>query len=297
MSELVQAHRAGTLLLPVLLLGGLLMLIAGQLGFLSAPAPAPVPHVAPPATVVIAPRAFSYRATGEFLRDGYPEDAPLLSLAHPPALEIMTFEVGAADYARCVADGGCRAAEPRRPGAGDVPVTGVSFEDATNYARWLSEATGETWRLPTVEEWAFAAGSQAVDPVLAAETDTANPAERWLALYEKEALLGARSATPLEPRGAFGYNEFGVADMDGPVWEWTASCNSRTQLDAAGRLLSRLDSCGVRLLEGRHRTPMSYFIRDGRTGGCSVGAPPDNLGFRLVREAGLFEKLLRLLPP
>jgi hypothetical protein len=31
---------------------------------------------------------------------------------------------------------------------------------------------------------------------------------------------------------------------------------------------------------------MSYFVRDGRRGGCAVGAPPDNLGFRLVREPG-----------
>ena len=29
---------------------------------------------------------------------------------------------------------------------------------------------------------------------------------------------------------------------------------------------------------------MSAFVRDARTGGCSVGAPPDNLGFRLVKE-------------
>jgi len=29
---------------------------------------------------------------------------------------------------------------------------------------------------------------------------------------------------------------------------------------------------------------MSNFIRDGKSGGCAVGTPPDNLGFRLVRE-------------
>jgi hypothetical protein len=52
----------------------------------------------------------------------------------------------------------------------------------------------------------------------------------------------------------------------------------------------------VRFLEGRHRTPMSTFIRDGRSGGCSVGAPPDNLGFRLVREPHWYERLLQLLP-
>ena len=60
----------------------------------------------------------------------------------------------------------------------------------------------------------------------------------------------------------------------------------------SGETLSHLDSCGVRLLEGRHRTPMNIFVRDAMGGGCSVGVPPDNLGFRLVREPGFIEKLL-----
>ena len=52
----------------------------------------------------------------------------------------------------------------------------------------------------------------------------------------------------------------------------------------SGEVFSRVESCGVRYLEGRHRTAMSGFVRDARGGCCSVGAPPDNLGFRLVRE-------------
>ena len=49
------------------------------------------------------------------------------------------------------------------------------------------------------------------------------------------------------------------------------------------------ENCGVRVVEGRHRTYVSDFIRDARGGGCAVGAPPSNLGFRLVREgAGWF---------
>ena len=42
--------------------------------------------------------------------------------------------------------------------------------------------------------------------------------------------------------------------------------------------------CGIRVVEGRHRTYMSDFVRDARGGGCSVGTPPSNLGFRLVRD-------------
>ena len=29
---------------------------------------------------------------------------------------------------------------------------------------------------------------------------------------------------------------------------------------------------------------MSSFVRDGKRGGCAVGTPPENLGFRLVRD-------------
>ncbi|HEY9011110.1 MAG TPA: SUMF1/EgtB/PvdO family nonheme iron enzyme, partial [Devosia sp.] len=186
-------------------------------------------------------------------------------------------------------------AQPRRKGKGDVPVTGVNFEDANAYAAWLSRATGETWRLPTVAEWTFAAGSKASDHALGVETDPRDPAERWLAFYEKEAALGDNALLTPEPLGGFGVNEFGVADLGGSVWEWTATCGSRTVLGAAGEQLSHLDSCGLRLLEGKHRTPMNIFVRDAMGGGCSVGVPPDNLGFRLVRERGVLDGLLGLL--
>lgn len=72
----------------------------------------------------------------------------------------------------------------------------------------------------------------------------------------------------------------------------TPSCGGRTSLDAAGTEVSHLDSCGVRYLEGRHRTAVSGFVRDAQSGGCSVGAPPDNLGFRLVRERPWYAPVL-----
>lgn len=241
--------------------------------------------VAAPPTTVIASRPFSYRAGGEFLRNGYPEDGPLIRVTDPPPLEIMTFEVSNAEYDLCVANASCGPAEPRRRGgAGNVPVTGVNFEDATNYAKWLSAETGDSWRLPTIAEWAFAAGPLVVDPALRTDATANDRAGRWLASYLKESALRDLAPRPPALRGTFGFNLFGVADLAGPVWEWTSTCHSRTLLDVAGTTLSELQSCGVRIVEGRHRTAMTYFIRDGRSGGCSAGAPPENLGFRLVRQ-------------
>jgi len=290
MAHTFAQDRPAGLLLPTFLLAGLLATIGSQVGVIQLPV-AGNPGLEP-LTVTIAPRAYSYRATGEFARGTATIDGPLVTVADPAPLEIMKYQVSDADYARCVADGACRKAEPRRRGEGDVPVTGVSFNDASDYAEWLSARTGAIWRLPTVAEWTFAAGSKARDHALDIETNEKDPAERWLAYYEREARLGAGALAAPSPLGTFGENEHGVADLGESVWEWTATCGSRTTLDAAGETLTYLDSCGVRLLEGRHRTPMSAFIRDAQGGGCATGAPPDNLGFRLVKESHWWDRLL-----
>lgn len=290
MAHALVHDRPAGLLLPTLLLLGLLGAIGSQVGIINWPAVTTDPSFAP-ATVTIAPRTYSYRATGDFVRGTATIDGPLVTVSDPTALEIMKYQVSEADYARCVADGACKKAEPRRRGEGDLPVTGVSFNDANDYAVWLSAVTGATWRLPTVAEWSFAAGSKARDHALDLAVSEGDPAERWLAYYEREAKLGAGALATPSPLGAFGENEYGIADLGGTVWEWTATCGSRTTLDANGKTLTYLDSCGVRLLEGRHRTPMSAFIRDAQGGGCAIGAPPDNLGFRLVREPSWWERI------
>lgn len=291
MTHTIAYDRPAGLLLPSVLLAGLLGIVGAQLGILNLPVPGDASLR--PATASIAPRPYSYRAPGDFVRGRAVVDGPLVVVENPAPLEIMKHQVSAADYARCVADGACRKAEPRRPGEGNVPVTGVSFDDATDYALWLSAGTGETWRLPTVAEWTFAAGSKAQDPALGIETDASDPAERWLAAYDRQSALGLGAPAIPQPLGSFGENEFGVADLAESVWEWTATCDSRTALGSGEETVSSLESCGVRLLEGRHRTPMSTFIRDAQGGGCTAGAPPDNLGFRLVREPGWWARILR----
>jgi formylglycine-generating enzyme required for sulfatase activity len=276
------------LLLPATLLAALVGVVTFETGIVNLPRIGTA--IASPATTLIVPRAFSYRDTGVFQRpDGRTIDGPLLAVANPAPLDLMTYQVTAGDYARCVADGAC-AAPRQRNLAPDHPVTGVSFDDAIDYAGWLSAATGATWRLPTIAEWVFAAAENAVDPAIGATGDSDNPADAWIDAYEREAALARGETSDLGPVGSHGTNSFGLADVAGPVWEWTETCDSRTTLDPTGNIVSRLESCGVRLLEGQHRAPMSGFIRDARSGGCSTGRPPEALGFRLVREPGFIER-------
>ncbi|MDE2376126.1 SUMF1/EgtB/PvdO family nonheme iron enzyme [Bradyrhizobium sp.] len=234
-----------------------------------------------PALVEIAPGAMSYRAAGDFTRGNRQAEAPLVSLRFRKPLAIMQHQVSSADYQLCVRDGGCRALDRGVVVAPDRPAVQVSWHDAESYAAWLSRRTGEHYRLPTDEEWAFAAGSKFRDDGL--PVDTSDPSKRWISRYERESDRDL-SDTAAYPFGKFGVNEHGVLDLAGNVWEWTSTCFVRSRVDEAGRAERSTANCGVRVAEGAHRAYVTDFIRDARAGGCAAGVPPANLGFRLVRE-------------
>ena len=236
-----------------------------------------------PETVEVAPRVFLYRLAGDFRRAGQAVDAPAVTVARRSPVRIMRWQVTAEEYARCVASGNCKPTSLDALAPHDSPAANVSWSDATDFARWLSKETGYSWRLPTDEEWAFAAGSRFHDDALSISA-TADPSARWLARYAREA-DGAPQDRRLRPIGSFGENEYGLQDLSGNVWEWTNSCFVRQQLGESGNSTgASTTNCGVRVVEGRHRGYVADFIRDASSGGCAAGRPPSNLGFRLVRE-------------
>ena len=93
----------------------------------------------------------------------------------------------------------------------DKPVVGVSWHDATAYCHWLSQNTGESFRLPTEAEWERAGrgGKEGQKYPWGDEP----PWERPHPGYDLEA--GGPEAVGLtEPNG------FGLFDMSGGVHEW-----------------------------------------------------------------------------
>jgi formylglycine-generating enzyme required for sulfatase activity len=188
------------------------------------------PRLPSPETVEVTPRAFVYRLAGDFQLSGRPVDAPAVTIARRSSLQIMKRRVTAAEYDRCAATGACKPTSPQGRVAPGVPAVKVSWDDATAYASWLSKQTGYAWRLPTDEEWAFAAGSRFYDDALSTAA-TADSSARWLARYEKEAKLASQDQRP-RPAGMFGENEFGLLDLSGNVWEWTNTCFTRRSLDS-----------------------------------------------------------------
>lgn len=235
----------------------------------------------PEGAMHLASAAFSYRAAGDFSRGGRPVEGPLRELRLSGDLDIMKRQVTVAEYGRCVDDGACPKV-PGPSGRADVPVVGVSWHDASAYASWISRKTAVKHRLPTDEEWTFAGAEKARDEALPL-VDPSDPAQAWIARYEAESARDRPKNGAPQQGGTFGTNSNGLDDLAGNVWEWTDTCFVRAALDGGQERITNTN-CGVRVVEGAHRTYMTDFIRDPKSGGCAQGVPPSNLGFRLVVE-------------
>lgn len=113
----------------------------------------------------------------------------------------------------------------------DHPVLNVSWNDAVAMARWLSEKEGRKYRLPTEAEWEYAcnAGQSTLFPIgndpvaldLTANVFDASSAKLW-PQWKQYARPGDDTFPFTAPVGSFEPNTFGLYDMAGNAWEWTA---------------------------------------------------------------------------
>jgi formylglycine-generating enzyme required for sulfatase activity len=97
------------------------------------------------------------------------------------------------------------------------PVTRVSWNDAQAYVGWLSERTGESYRLPSEAEWEYACRAATTTRYSWGDEITPQNAN-YCWNDEKARLLGAVGGTT--EVGKFGANPWGLCDMSGNVLEW-----------------------------------------------------------------------------
>ena len=94
------------------------------------------------------------------------------------------------------------------------PVWGVSFNDAETYTKWLTKKFQGSYRLPTEQEWEYAARGKSIK-----EYPFGNKFNSSLC-NTKEANI--KHTTPVN-KYEDGISEFGLFDLAGNVEEWTMS--------------------------------------------------------------------------
>ena len=187
-------------------------------------------------------------------------------------------EVTFDDWDKCVDDGGCKyRPDDRAWGRGDRPVINVSWLDAKEFVAWISQKTGQTYRLPSEAEWEYAAR---------AGTDT----PYW---WGRDA--GSRQANCREcgtgqseqtlPVGTFKPNPFGLYDTAGNAAEWAEDCWNDNYVGAPTDGSPWLTGqCRLRVLRGGSFDSQTSYTRSMARFRYDSDVRYSANGFRVVRE-------------
>lgn len=222
---------------------------------------------------------------GEFMMgspDGeegrYPREGPQHKVKIARPFAVGKYEVTFEEWDGCVAAGGC----PYSPGdagwgRGRRPVINVSWEDAQTYVRWLSEETGNGYRLLSEAEWEFAAR---------AGTTTCyswgnEPGENHANFLASGSPWSGKRTSKVS---CFAPNEFGLHDMIGNVWEWVQDCRNDSY-DGAPVDGSAWESgdCSRRVLRGGHWVSEPVIARVASRGYGIARHRLSIAGFRVAR--------------
>jgi formylglycine-generating enzyme required for sulfatase activity len=198
-----------------------------------------------------------------------------IEIAQP--FTVAKYDVTFAEWDACVAVGGCPPAADSGFGRATRPVINVSWNEAKQYAVWLSQMTGQPYRLLSEAEFEYAAR---------AGTTTAYP---WGDEIGKgnancQGCGGQGDSRETSPVGSFKPNAYGLFDMRGNVWDWTEDCYKRNLdgVPADGSPRSAAN-CESRVIRGG-----SWYVGPGflRSAFRSRGAPDfrdNDIGFRVAR--------------
>jgi formylglycine-generating enzyme required for sulfatase activity len=196
--------------------------------------------------------------------------ARTVQIARPFALGIypVTFD----EWARARSEGGVRH-DPKDEGwgRGARPVIHVSWNDAGEFAAWLSARTGERYRLPSEAEWEYACRAGAEGAYSFAG-----------AIEPRRANYAAKSTQPV---GGYEPNRFGLYDMHGNVREWVEDLWHDTYADAPTDALPWLNSHSpMRVVRGGGWLDPDWFLRSASRGRAGAGDRCNFIGLRVARD-------------
>ncbi len=118
----------------------------------------------------------------------------------------------------CVEDGICsHSPQDDGLGRGDFAVMRVNYQDIQQFLKWLNDITKKTYRLPTEAEWEYAARAGTTTEYSWGNEIGVNNAS----------CIGCNTGidnNKINHIKNYPANTYGLFDMHGNVWEWTADC-------------------------------------------------------------------------
>ena len=208
----------------------------------------------------------------------FPRERPQhqVTIEHPFA--IARHEVTFEEWDHCVTSGHCRVDIVTSGwGRGRQPVINVTWDDANQYAGWLSKVTKQRYRLPSEAEWEYAARAGSADYFSFGNND------RDLNKYVWYADNSDGHPHPVQEEKL--PNKFGLFDMHGNVSEWTQDCvNDTYQGSPANGAAWTSGNCSARVYRGGSWLHGARVARSAYRDWLLGDVSKDFIGFRVARD-------------
>jgi formylglycine-generating enzyme required for sulfatase activity len=227
---------------------------------------------------------------GDSAGDGDPNERPVHQ-ACVADFYLGKYEVTNEQFKKFKPDHNSGTSEGASLGDDKQPVVNVSWEDAVAYAGWLSQQSGQTYRLPTEAEWEYAARSgssqsrfwgnnpdEACKYANVADMTAKKLRPKWTTFFCDDTFAVAA------PVGNFMANAYGLHDMLGNVWEWCEdvyNSEAYTKLPKDNPVYK--GSGEYRVMRGGGWSNGPLGIRSSHRVGLSPDFGHHALGFRLVK--------------
>src|SRR5271157_5316966 len=229
--------------------------------------------------MVVAPQGRFTMGSPEGQGNDFERPTHEVTIAKPFA--VGKFELTFDDLDACAAHGDCaQHVSDSGWGRDRRPAINVNWNDAQTYVKWLSRIPGKPYRLLSEAEYEYAAR---------AGTETKYPWGDDIKLNGK-AMANCKGCgsqwdgKQTAPVGSFVANRFGLYDMVGNVFEWTADCwHANYEGAPADGSAWTSGNCGVRVVRGGSWVDIPDFLRSAARIGVFTDLRYHLLGFRVAR--------------
>ncbi len=202
------------------------------------------------------------------------------------AFTLMESEVTWVMYQPCIDAGACPNNDSdggdSNWGKDNRPVIEVSYDDIIkHYIPWLNKTTAQTFRLPSEAEWEYAARGGTTTKYSWGNAINCDQA-RYGRRKNGECSNSLDGTVPIK---SFLANSYGLYDMHGNVYEWTADCWNESYAGAPndGRAWTQGD-CSRRAVRGGSWNPDPRYLRASYRLGGGATNRRYSIGFRLAQD-------------